>query len=124
MPTQRQAEKAAAEASKASNAQASTTADAANQTAGAGAGGDAGKEKKPKPVKVFGGSSNFADLKKRESEVNTKYNRIARKIKDLGIPEEDQTDILDILKNSYEKALKDVFSSPASAASGAGESFV
>lgn len=68
---------------------------------------------KPKVEKLFGGgNSRAAEMRRRESEVNTKFNRIGRKLKALGISKESLSAIVDILKKDYDATLQAALAEP------------
>lgn len=69
-------------------------------------------EAKPKAEKLFGGNSRVAEMRRRESEVNTNFNRIGRKMKSLGISEDAQGKIMEVLKGEYKSALDKALAAP------------
>lgn len=95
-------------------------------TGGNGTAPDADTQKKEKAEKLFGGNSRVAEMRRRESEVNTNFNRIGRKIKSLGISEDAQGKIMEVLKGEYKSALDKALAAPYDepAAESTTESFV
>jgi hypothetical protein len=119
--TKAQAAAAANKPAAAAPASASTVNTSGTNGTEAAAASDPVKEKKPKPEKMFGGNSRVAEMKRRESEVNTNFNRIGRKIKALGISEDAQKQIMTVLKGEYQAALTEALSQPYEEEDGAEE---
>lgn len=74
---------------------------------------------KVKKEKIFASASNYTELRKREIKLNQKFERAAKQVKNLGVSEDTQAKIIELLKAEHKTKAEAVF-----AGQGSTESFV